>query len=245
MAGKKERAHASLKLYAKIIISLTLITVAEIVVPYLIAHNQNSSLGVAMLLILAVAKYVLVVAFFMHLYYDQPLFTFMFVTGMVLAGGTLAALVAVAPPHTPAGQKQDQAATGGPAQSQDYTGPKLSAEGEKGLELFETKCAVCHELATVKSATGVVGPTLNGIWETGARRVPGQNAEQYIDLSIKDPAAYIVEGYPNSMTNYGFPDADRKALVTFLMAQKDAGKAAPSPSGNPEAGGSPAASPGR
>lgn len=245
MAGKKDKGHASLKLYAQIIISLSLITVAEIVVPYVVAHNDNSALGVALLAILAVAKYALVVAFFMHLYYDQPLCTFLFVSGMVLAGGTMAGLLAVVPPHIPVGQ--DQAATGGPAQAQNYTGPKLSADGEKGLKLFETNCVTCHELSTVKSAVGVIGPKLDGIWEIGAKRVPGENAEQYIDMSIKDPAAYIVDGYPNSMTNFGFGDADRKALVTFLMAQKDAGQAAPLPGGSPEAapspGGSPAASP--
>lgn len=236
MAGKKDKGHASLQLYAKIIITLALITVAEIVVPYVIAHDTNNAFGIAALIVLGVAKYVLVVAFFMHLYYDQPLCTFLFVAGMLLGGGTMAGLLSAIPKDA---YTRDQYGSGGVTTSgsnDPYHGPPLDEKGKEGLKLFAANCVTCHTLSNLDTAKGVIGPNLDGIWERAGKRIPGKTAEQYIDQSIKDPGAYVVEGYQNAMTNFGFDDAKRAALVDFLMTQgkpvpKQAG-ASPSPSGS-------------
>lgn len=235
MAGKKEKGHATLTTYRNIIIALALITVAEIVVPYLVAHDVNSVVGIALLVVLAIVKYVLVVAFFMHLYYDQPLCTFLFVTGMVLGGGTMAGLLSAMPPDAFKRDEYGQMGASSQASGPVFpAGVKGNAEAEAGMKLFEANCVTCHALSALPTATGVIGPSLDGIHERGATRVKGLNAEQYLDQSMKDPGAFVVEGYPNSMTNFGFDDAKRKQLVTFLMLaskpQPAAGtEASPSP----------------
>ncbi len=237
MEGKKEKGHASLELYAKIIVTLALITIAEIVVPYVIAHDVNSVIGIGLLAVLAVAKYVLVVMFFMHLYYDQPLCTFLFVTGMVLGGGTMAGLLSAMPHDAYTREEYGGGATTGSSEAKTYIGPELKTPDEKaGEQLFETNCVTCHTLKSVTTATGVIGPDLDGIWERAGKRMPGKTAEQYIDLSIKEPGAFIVDGYPNSMTNFGFDDTKRRQLVAFLMAQgrpwpKGGGGSAPAAGG--------------
>lgn len=246
MEGKHEKGHATLETYRNIIIALALITVAEIVVPYIVSHDVNSVIGIALLVILAIVKYVLVVAFFMHLYYDQPLCTFLFVTGMVLGGGTMAGLLSAMPhnaynPAATSGTGQDTGTDGGPKLPPGIEG---NAEAMAGMKLFEANCVTCHHLSALPTATGVIGPDLDGIWERGATRVKGETAEQYIDHSIKDPGAFVVDGYPNSMTNFGYDDAKRKELVAFLMI---ASKPAPADGGGAKEGASPApggASPG-
>lgn len=239
MAEHKEKKHATVKFYTQIIVALSIITVLEIIVPQVVAHNDNNALAIAALVILAVLKYVLVVAFFMHLYYDQPLCTFLFVTGMILGGGTMAGLLSAMPHNTyfPGAEKTEE------------TGPKLPAaiannpKAMAGMKTFEANCITCHTLAVVPTATGVIGPDLDGIFERGATRVKGMDARQYIDMSIKDPGAYVVEGFPNSMTNFGFNDATRAELVEFLMLASDP-KVTAAPAAAPSGDVSPTPEPG-
>ena len=56
-------------------------------------------------------------------------------------------------------------------------------------------CSTCHTL----DGTKLVGPSLQGYAEQAAARVEGDSAESYTYTSIIQPAAHIVEGYPNAM----------------------------------------------
>ena len=96
------------------------------------------------------------------------------------------------------------------------------AEGE---ELFRNGTAITPACALCHSLTGevLVGPTLQGIHETAARRVPGQSAENYIRNSIISPNTYKPSGFENGsmFQEYGalLTPEQIDALVAFLLTQ--------------------------
>ncbi|MDI9641564.1 PQQ-dependent sugar dehydrogenase [Geitlerinema splendidum] len=79
-------------------------------------------------------------------------------------------------------------------------------------------CVTCHVL---QEDTASLGPSLLGLSEVAASRVPGLNAEAYIRQSILDPNAYIVPGYQAGLMFTGYDSyltADEvEALVTYIM----------------------------
>ena len=104
-AGHKEDHHPGPGQYVLIGLILAVLTAAEVSLYYLV---KGGSVGTAvanpMLLILSAGKFVLVVLFFMHLKFDNRLFTILFVLGFVIEVGLLLALMAMmmsAPVHTP------------------------------------------------------------------------------------------------------------------------------------------------
>lgn len=75
-----------------------------------------------------------------------------------------------------------------------------------GAELFTQQvggapaCSTCHTL----DGTTLVGPSLQGYAARAATRVENQSAQDYTHTSIVQPAAFIVEGFGNTMyTQYG------------------------------------------
>ncbi len=74
-------------------------------------------------------------------------------------------------------------------------------------------------------AVGQVGPVLTEIATVGAERVPGQTAEDYIDSSIVDPAAFLVEECPTGPCANVMPadfgerleTQERDDLVMYLL----------------------------
>ena len=74
--------HPSDLKYIKIAIILAVITAAEVAVYYL--DISNAALITA-LIPMMVAKFVIVAGYFMHLKFDSPLFTRMFVGGLAFA----------------------------------------------------------------------------------------------------------------------------------------------------------------
>lgn len=75
-----------------------------------------------------------------------------------------------------------------------------------GAELFTQQvggapaCSTCHTL----DGTTLVGPSLQGYAARAAARVENQSAQDYTHTSIVQPAAFIVEGFGNTMyTQYG------------------------------------------
>ena len=84
-------------------------------------------------------------------------------------------------------------------------GGQAGGEGENlgsvsaGEKLFkqaaignQAGCSTCHSLGP---GVIVVGPSLSGIADTAASRIPDMTAEEYIHQSIVDPNAYVVEGF--------------------------------------------------
>ena len=78
-----EHAHPKEKVYIKVALWLGLITGIEIVISYI---DMPSAPKIASLLVLSVIKFTAVVAFFMHLKFDNPVLRRPFIGGLVLAG---------------------------------------------------------------------------------------------------------------------------------------------------------------
>jgi cytochrome c oxidase subunit 4 len=76
--------HPTPRRYVTIAIILSIVTALEVAVYYLEAVEDFL---VPMLAIMAVVKFVLVAAYFMHLRFDSRIFRRLFVTGLLLAFG--------------------------------------------------------------------------------------------------------------------------------------------------------------
>jgi cytochrome c oxidase subunit IV len=75
-------AHASVGTYIRVALILTAVTALEVGVIYI---RRLSPIVVPLLLVMSVAKFTLVVMFFMHLRYDARPLTLVFVGPLVLA----------------------------------------------------------------------------------------------------------------------------------------------------------------
>jgi cytochrome c oxidase subunit 4 len=87
-----EGAHPTSQDYVRIAIILAIITFVEVVIYYI---PTVRSVLVPALLILSVAKFLMVVGYFMHLKFDNRLFRFTFAAGLVITLGVYLALLAM------------------------------------------------------------------------------------------------------------------------------------------------------
>ncbi|MDQ3962532.1 MAG: cytochrome C oxidase subunit IV family protein [Actinomycetota bacterium] len=74
--------HPSPRKYVNVAIILAIVTAAEVAVYYITALGD---LLVPILAVMAIVKFVMVVAYFMHLRFDSHIFRRLFVTGLILA----------------------------------------------------------------------------------------------------------------------------------------------------------------
>jgi len=98
--------------------------------------------------------------------------------------------------------------------------PTLDATQLQGQSVFNLRCAQCHALA---KDTIVIGPSLSGVATRAQARVPGYDAEAYLERSILIPDDYLVEGFANTMpTNFGkeLTSEELTAVVNYLMTLK-------------------------
>jgi cytochrome c oxidase subunit 4 len=77
-----EKAHPSEKVYVKVAIFLAVITGIEIVISYV---EMAVWIAVVALVVLSIIKFGAVVAYFMHLKFDNPALRKPFIGGIVLA----------------------------------------------------------------------------------------------------------------------------------------------------------------
>lgn len=100
-----------------------------------------------------------------------------------------------------------------------------SGDPEAGRALFERPvlaggpgCITCHSLAP---GVSLVGPSLYGIAATAGERQPGMLPDNYIYLSIVEPASYVVSGFPaNVMPDFyaeRLSETEITDLVSYLM----------------------------
>ena len=82
--------HASVRVYVRVALILTLVTALEVGVIYI---RQLTPIIVPLLLAMSVAKFALVVMFFMHLRYDPRPLTGVFVGPLLIATGLAIALM--------------------------------------------------------------------------------------------------------------------------------------------------------
>jgi cytochrome c oxidase subunit IV len=83
--------HPTWKQYKWVALILTLVTVVEVWIYY--TPFKDSPLFAPVLLVMSAAKFAIVVAFYMHLKYDHKLFRALFIGPLIIAGGTLTALL--------------------------------------------------------------------------------------------------------------------------------------------------------
>ena len=88
----KERAHPTPAKYVAIALILAAITLIEVAIVYM---DFLADIVGPVLVILSAAKFAMVVMFFMHLRFDNRLFSTIFVTGLLLATGVLITLLAL------------------------------------------------------------------------------------------------------------------------------------------------------
>jgi cytochrome c2 len=84
-------------------------------------------------------------------------------------------------------------------------------DARKGEQLFASKgCSGCHSTGTKT----VVGPGLAGVADRAG-------AEVYLWESIRNPAAFIVPGFPNAMPPFGtLTDQEVNDLIEYLKTLK-------------------------
>jgi cytochrome c oxidase subunit 4 len=85
-------AHPSSQVYVRVAIILAIITLVEVVIWYVPTVRP---VLVPALIVLSVAKFLMVVGFFMHLKFDTRLYRFMFASGLVVTLGVYLALLAM------------------------------------------------------------------------------------------------------------------------------------------------------
>jgi cytochrome c oxidase subunit II len=108
-------------------------------------------------------------------------------------------------------ERQERAEGGG-------GGEQAAADGK--AIFTETGCNACHTLADA-GATGNVGPALDELAASAPERKPGTAAEAYVEESITDPRAFVVEGFPGNVmpTDYAeqLSPEEIDALVQYLL----------------------------
>ncbi len=83
-----------------------------------------------------------------------------------------------------------------------------------GQTAFATNCSACHNI----SDQTLVGPGLAGIGTTAASRVPGQSAEDYLRIAIKEPGEFLVDGFGPIMPSFASLGVDTiEDMVAYLM----------------------------
>lgn len=84
-AASGDHAHPTDWLYVKVAIALGLLTAFEVFTYFESVHGWGDTAIIVMLMVMMLVKFFLVVAFFMHLKFDAPIFWRLFVFGMILA----------------------------------------------------------------------------------------------------------------------------------------------------------------
>ena len=88
-----EHEHPSIGQYWKIAALLAVLTAIEVALFYIDAALDLGGLNTAMLIILALLKFVIVVGWFMHLRFEKPMLNRFFAGGFILALGLYAVVL--------------------------------------------------------------------------------------------------------------------------------------------------------
>jgi len=98
--------------------------------------------------------------------------------------------------------------------------PTLNALEVQGKQVYVSNCAGCHAL---EPDTIVIGPSLAGVATRAESRVQADDARAYLEASILNPGAYVVDGFKDVMPkNFGkdLTSDDFNAIVAFLLTLK-------------------------
>ncbi len=116
---------------------------------------------------------------------------------------------------------EEAALSSAPDEDIEARAAALLAQGDatRGAVLIETyQCAACH----VIGAENNIAPPFAGLADRAEARHPSLSAAAYVYESIVNPAAFIVEGFQNSMVqNFKdrVTDQDLADLMAYLLTQ--------------------------
>lgn len=95
--------------------------------------------------------------------------------------------------------------------------PTLTPQIAEGRRLFSQHCASCH---AVEPEAVIVGPSLFDVSRRATDRAPDLTAQQYVELSILQPDAYLVPGFDNLMpSSFGksLNGQELDAIVAYVL----------------------------
>ena len=208
----EEHPPTTIRQYILIGVILAIITVVELLLTE--ALDLEFGVLVGLLVFLSAVKFAIVVALFMHLKFDHPMFRRLFVAGLVLASSILVALLGlfyndgtiiqrdftpyVAEAH---GDEEDH----GEGEGTPAADP--AAGMVKGLpvgEFYQANCAVCH------------GADRAGVSGLGLPLLPSvlTESDEFYHDTIKNGRAGTA--MPSWEQTAGLTDEDIDALVQFI-----------------------------
>lgn len=141
---KEVRGLSATEKYTITAVILAVVTTIEVLVLYPPLVEASDPIKIGLLAILGTFKFVVVVAFFMHLWNDSPLFTGIFGLGMIIGVGTLVVLMALidfypkpknavkAPPINDILEKRYEQQTSGGGEQHSMLPPGLVVSGVTG-----------------------------------------------------------------------------------------------------------------
>ncbi len=214
-AHHDEHPSTTIRQYILIGLILAVITVTELALTE--ALDLPFRTLVIALVLLSAVKFAIVVALFMHLKFDHPLLTRLFMFGLVLASGILVALLAlfggddtiierdftpfVAEAHDDEDHDEGTPAAGGEATPEGDPAAGM-VSGLPVSDFFQANCAVCH------------GPDRAGITGLGLPLTPAALTEPdefYVDTISNGRAGTAMPPWSPTLT----PE-DINALVQFI-----------------------------
>ena len=208
-----EISHPSPSKYLTIAVILAAITGIEVALFYI---EAVAPVLVPVLLMLSATKFAMVAMFYMHLKFDEKLFTWFFVGGLVLASFVMVALLTLFGPLNDAVQEDNVAALKAISSQNSAKSALLTGE-----QLFSAKgCGGCHSIEGVLGAVGILGPNMDGIGTRAKTRISGLSASEYIEQSIREPGSFVVEGFEPIMPSLasGISQPEFETLVSFLLS---------------------------
>ncbi|MEZ4508046.1 MAG: cytochrome C oxidase subunit IV family protein [Thermomicrobiales bacterium] len=90
--------HLTQAMYVKIALVLVAITSAEVAIYYIQWFHDSGAL-VPALAVMSLAKFIIVISYYMHLKVDDHRYRYIFICGLILAAAIVAALVALMRTH--------------------------------------------------------------------------------------------------------------------------------------------------
>ena len=95
----------------------------------------------------------------------------------------------------------------------------LTPAPDPGRLVFSTKgCVGCHTIEGTSTST--IGPDLTHIATVAATRKAPLSAEEYIQESIEEPGAFVVEGFEPLMPKLAIAEGELEDLLEFLLDQE-------------------------
>lgn len=235
--------HPTFKQYVVVAIILFAITAIEFLIIF--PEYRLGPATVPTLITLSIIKFAIVIFFYMHLKFDNKLLTWIFLSGLALGTVVTFSLLFLFSATSSTPQPRAFAADNAvpfvehavegekpPSEKPPETVPEtpdqpapepidLMALGEESFT-GAGGCSACHTIEGISA--GTLGPDLTRIGTGASSRISGVSAEDYIDESIRNPGAFVVEGFPPGLMptdlEARLEGQQIEALVQFLLAQQ-------------------------